>query len=176
MDTDCFAKAIEEEIASIETERRRAREAQALERENRDAACRTALRVRAEVILPLLDGFRDAFAKGKMLPRWEVASEGGIDKFSATCRSCSANPGDLSFRIKAEVAVQENGTKLGFSVVCECEDPLKTSESKTSELGKAGGYSVNMTGFNMTDAHRWYYNELEKCAVACVREKLKQAV
>lgn len=195
MDAECFAKAIEKEVASFEAERAREREAKALEQKNRDTACRVAMRVSREVVLPLLSGLRDAFAKGKMLPRWEVGSSEETGKYSATCRSCPSNPGDLNFCIRAAVEVQEGGTKLGFSLVCECEDPLKTAQSRTkelpqgecpsssrerpskaSELHAAGGYSPGVADFNMTDAHRWFYNELEKSAVACVREKQKQVV
>jgi hypothetical protein len=175
MDTDCFAKAIEKEIAAIETERQRAQEAKARDQKNFDAACRTALRVRTEVILPLLNGLRDAFAATKVLPRWEVATAGETDAFSATCRSCSASPGEPVFRITAEAAVRENGAKLDLSVACECEEPCKASESKTAELCSKESYSVSAAGLNMTDVHRWYYVELEKCALACVREKQKQA-
>jgi hypothetical protein len=175
MDTDCFAKAIEKEIAAIETERQRAQETKAREQKNFDAACRTALRVRAEVILPLLNGLCDAFAETKVLPRWEVATAGETEAFSATCRSCPAGPGEPVFRITAEAAVRESGAKLDLAVACECEDPGKATENKTAELCSKESYSVGAAGCNMTDAHRWYYVALEKCALACVREKQKQA-
>jgi hypothetical protein len=174
MDSDCFAKAIEKEIALVAIERQRAKEAKALEQKNIDAACRTALRVRADVVTPLLDGLRDAFAKGKLLPEWEGAADETADTFAATCRSCPTDGGDLTFRIKAEITVQEKGATLGYSALCECEEPAGASQSKISELVKEGGYSVSVKQLSVIDAHRWFYIELEKCALACVREIMQR--
>jgi hypothetical protein len=173
VNTDGFAKAIEREIAAIEAERQREREAKILEEEKRDQACRTALRVRDEVILPLLSAIHDAFAKAKILQRWEVQSEGKMDCFSATCRSCSVNPEDLTFRIKADVAVQEQGGMLRFAVACECVGATQPPANPILDLHKSDDCTVDATQADMAGIRRWYFHELEACVVACVREKRK---
>lgn len=168
---DGFAQAIEREIAAIAAEQQRASEAKALEEERRDKACRAALRVHDEVIVPLLNGVRDAFAKATLLQCWEVNSEGKMDAFSATCRTCSVNPEDPSFQIKADAAVQDKAGNVRFSVVCEWTGPPQPPAPPVMDLHRSEDYSMNATEFDMTVVRRWFYRELEESVVACVRQR-----
>ena len=174
--TDGFVKAIEREISAIEAERQREREAKIRQEEKHDEACRLALKVRDEAILPLLNAVRDAFARVTTLRRWDVQSEGKMDRFLGNCRSCPVNPDDVRFQIKADVAVQDNGGQLRFSVACECTGANPPPAGPVIDLHRSEDYVVDAAQADMSGICRWYYHELEKCVVACVREKRKPMV
>ena len=77
-----FRKAIDNEIAKIEAEQKEQQEREAAAKSQLQKAREKAVIVRDKIIIPLLNGLRDDFAAEtkKVLPNWQVQSDGNIDE------------------------------------------------------------------------------------------------
>jgi hypothetical protein len=172
-----FRKAIDDAIAVVEAERKAQQEQEQAEKRRLDKARQQATIVREIMIVPLLNDLRDDFATDgkKVLPEWQVQSDGDTDAFSGTAITPHLGAsGPTCFTIKAEASVAEQGAALNLSVVCSCGDPKNTSASKFRQIFEKTK-SVPLLKFDELGTHMWFHKQLEECARMCVLTKMRQS-
>jgi hypothetical protein len=172
-----FKKAIDDAIAVVEAEWKAQQEQELAQKRRLDKARQQAMVVREIMIVPLLNDLRDGFAADgkKVLPEWQVYSDGDIDAVSGT--AVAANLGDggpTCFTIKAEASVAEQGTALNLSVVCSCGDPKDAPTSKVRQLFEKTKMAPMMK-FDELGSQMWFHKQLEECARMCVLTKMRRS-
>jgi hypothetical protein len=171
-----FRTAIDDAIAVVEAERRAQQEHELAEKHRLEKARQQATIVREIMIIPLLNDLHRDFAadKKKVLPEWQIQSDGDTDTVSGTAATPNLGPGVPTFTIKAEASVAEQGAALNLSVVCSCVDSKNASAGKPREL-VAKTKSVPMQKFDDLGSQMWFHKQLEECARMCVLTKMRQS-
>ena len=86
-----FRKAIDNEIAKIEAEQKEQQERKAAAKSQLQKAREKAVIVRDKIIIPLLNSLRNKFFADpetkKVLPNWQVQSDGNVDRGLWNCRN-----------------------------------------------------------------------------------------
>lgn len=196
-----FKSAIDEEIAKFETQRKQKEEdREAAEKQLQEARAK-AIRVRDEIIVPLLEDLRADFAaEGTVLPVWETRPEGGGDEFLGTAATPAfdAGRGPVGYyTIQAKASVAERGVLLDSSVECWHFDPNGAPGGKSTELHKDSLLMILLTfdtewsknkmysmagaiqkhpPFDIQRGREWFQKQLRDCARKCVRIRLEQTI
>ena len=188
-----FKSTIDEEIARFEAEQRQKEEDKEAAEQQLQEARAKARNVRDEIIIPLLNNLRDDFAaEAKVLPAWEIRSDGDIDKFFGTAATPALDASGATvgyYTIKAKASVAERGVMLDLSVECSYIDPNNTSANKSTELHKENILLILLTfdtqwskdkmyamagqkhlAFDTQRSQEWFQKQLGDCARKCVRE------
>ncbi|MGO8745113.1 MAG: hypothetical protein ACLQNE_03910 [Thermoguttaceae bacterium] len=192
-----FKSAIDEEIASFEAaQKQKAEDNEAAEKQLQEARAK-ATNVRDEIIIPLLNDLRDAFAaEGKVLPAWEIRPDGKIDEFRGTAVTPSVDARDVPvgcYTIEAGASVAEHGVLLDLSVECSYNDPNNASANKSTELHKRNVVVMVLrfetqwskdkmyamagqkhAAFDKQRTREWFQEQLRDSAKKCVRTELEQ--
>jgi len=171
-----FRQAIDDAIAVVEAERKAQEERELAEKNRLEKARQKAMMVREIIIIPLLNDLRNDFAaaRKKVLPEWQVQSDGDVDKFFATAATPNLGAGGSTyFTIKAAASVAEHGAALDLSVVCSRVDPKNTASQLPPLYGKTK--STPMLKFDDLGSQMWFHKQLEECARMCVLTRMRQS-
>jgi hypothetical protein len=196
-----FKIAIDEEIARFETlQRQKEEDREAAEKQLQDARAK-AMKVRDDIIIPLLNQLRDDFAaEAKLLPAWEVRTEEHIDEFFGTAATPTVDASGAAvgyYVIKAKVSLAEHGVLLDSSVECSYFDPNSASADQGAEVHKENTPAILLTfdtewsknqmysmagklskhpPFDVQRSREWFQKQLTECAKKCVRARLERAI
>jgi hypothetical protein len=170
-----FLKIIEDENKAIEAEKQKALEAKLAHETLVNETQKAAKKIREEIILPLLNGFKAAMVDEDTLMGDTVVQPVGDSSstFGAGCMGRASARNDKGFKVEASVTFQGEPGFLTCSVLCSWCDP---SKSRSGQVQWKDMYtSPKRLAFKLAEADmnavmEWYRNELQGCTRLCVRE------
>lgn len=172
-----FRQAIDDAIAVVEAEWKAQRERELAERNQLEKARQKAMIVRELMIVPLLNDLCEDFAtdEAKVLPKWQVESDGTADTFSGMAVTPSVNDsGPTCFTIRAEASVVEQGATLNLSVACSCIDAKNMPTGKVRQIHEKTKTAA-MVKFDELSTQIWFHRQLQECARMCVLTRMRQS-
>jgi hypothetical protein len=172
-----FRQTIDDAIDVVEAERKAQQERELAANMLLEKARQKATMVREIIIVPLLKELHKEFAtaRKKVLPKWEIQSDGDGERYGATAATPNLGSGGPPFyTIKAETSLVEGGAELSMSVVCSRVDPRNTSGNRVPPLYDKTK-SVPIMKLDELGSQMWFQAQLAECARMCVLTKMRQS-
>jgi hypothetical protein len=162
-DESSFADAIKNKIASKHHREDEITVAAEATKKRHQDACGMAMRVRDEVIIPLLRQLKiDCESQGVIC--W---SDVRSDSNSGTVESLSTHSA-RRFVIKGEVGNDANDELLVLSVTCDYANPLNASTSKPRPLHPLENKKQVPVTDDLNGIRSWYLSVLKVCLENCI--------